>query len=197
MEATLFKIGLYSSLAICAAGMLYGMVGWFRLRLGPDARRISTGERVLGAVTGTLRALCSAKFLRLLSSLLLDVLLQRRLWRADRLRWLAHSWILGGFCALLLMHALETQISARLFAPYQSTLNPFLWLRDGFGVLVLLGVLLLLARRLGRRRARPSLASSAPRDRIFGVLVLLVMLSGFLLKGAKISSEVRFFEMTE
>ena len=197
MEATVFKIGLYASLAICAVGLMVRAVSWFRLRIGPDTAGVGSGARVAAALAGLARSLFGRKLLALLSGLLLDVVLQRRLLRADWLRWLGHISILTGFCGLLLFHALQGLITAKLVDGYQSTLDPFHLLRDALGAAVVLGLALLVLRKRRARREKTSLASSAPGDRLFVVLLALALLSGFALQATKISSQARFFEMTE
>ncbi len=197
MEATVFKIGLYASLGICAVGLVLRVVSWFRLRIGPDVAGVGAGARVAAAVGGLARALLGRKLPALLSGLLLDVALQRRLLRVDWLRWLGHICVLGGFTALLLIHALQRLITVKLVENYQSTLDPFHLLRDALGGLVVLGVLLLVVGKRRWRLTRPSLAASAPGDTAFVSLLGLVLISGFALQGAKISSQARFFEMTE
>ena len=195
-EATVFQIGLLASLAICALGLLWRVVSWFRLRIGPDVADVGAWARVAAALGGTARAVLGRKLPALLSGLLLDVVLQRRLWRVDRARWLAHQLILCGFTGLLLFHALQRLVTVQLVEKYQSTLDPFHLLRDGLGAAVVLGVLLLALRKRRARQDTASLASSAPRDRLFAVLLSGVLLSGFALQAAKISSQARFFEMT-
>ena len=58
-----------------------------------------------------------------------------------------HLLIFGGFTMLLLMHALDEFTSAVVFKNYYSTINPFLFLRDFFGFLVIIGVALAVHRR--------------------------------------------------
>ena len=197
MEATVFKIGLYAALAVCGLGLCLRAASWFSLRLGPDVARVTIGARLAAALGGLARVLFGPKLLSLLSGILLDVVLQRRLLWASPVRWLGHMLVMTGFTGLLLFHAMQRLITVQLVEKYQSTLDPFHLLRDGLGAAVVLGVVLLVVGRSRARARRASLASSAPRDRVFAILLALVFLSGFTLQAAKISSQARFFEMTE
>ncbi|MBW2332315.1 MAG: nitrate reductase, partial [Deltaproteobacteria bacterium] len=62
---------------------------------------------------------------------------------------------------LLFMHALDKFITSAIFPNYSATLNPFLFLRDLFGALVIIGAIIILA---------------------------VIMLSGIILEGTKIGS---------
>ena len=52
------------------------------------------------------------------------------------------------------MHALDQYVTKKLFSEYASTLNPFLFLRNLFGAMVLLGLVLALWRRISDRVMR-------------------------------------------
>jgi heterodisulfide reductase subunit C len=138
--------------------------------------------------------LFSAKVFVLLKVLLLDVLFQRWLLKKEFLRWLAHMCIYGAFVLLLLMHGLDQLITSALFDDYYPTLNPFMFLRDFFGIVVIAG----LAISFYRRRL-----SKIPRPKTTGVdyyaLIILsvIMVSGILLEGTKIVSHSRYQEMVE
>ncbi|MFH1241228.1 MAG: 4Fe-4S dicluster domain-containing protein [Pseudomonadota bacterium] len=125
---------------------------------------------------------------------LLDVLLQIRVFRQDFLRWLMHICIYVGFILLLLMHALEKYISSNLFADYYSTVNPFMFLRDLFGLLVILGIAIAVYRRFILKV--PRLATNV-MDHYAIIILAIVMLSGLLLEGTKIVSYSRYQKMVE
>jgi heterodisulfide reductase subunit C/nitrate reductase gamma subunit len=190
----LFDITLYASLAIFAAGLIYKISNWFRYEIGPDAQGISTSSRISAAARGMISTLFSAKIMTLLRVLLMDVLLQRWLMKRDFLRWLAHICIYGGFMLLLLMHGLDKLVTAVLFDEYYSTLNPFMFLRDFFGLVVIIGIGFALYRRL---------ISKAPRPRSTGIdyyaiiILAVIMISGIALEGTKIVSYSRYQEMVE
>ena len=133
----LFNIALYSSLAIFLAGLIYKMSNWFRCNIGPDAAGFSTSTRISAAARGIVSTVFSARFGTLLKIFVLDVILQMWLLRKDFLRWFAHICIYGGFMLLLLMHGLDALITSVLFDDYYSTLNPFMFLRDFFAVVVI------------------------------------------------------------
>ncbi|MGD8723319.1 MAG: 4Fe-4S dicluster domain-containing protein, partial [Desulfobacterales bacterium] len=127
-------------------------------------------------------------------AVVLDVLLQRRIFKESVSRWLAHMLIFNGFMLLLLMHALESVVSEALFSEYYSTVNPFFFLRDFFGAMVLAGVILAVVRRYF---FKPRRLRSAAMDHYAIGIVAVMMLSGIALLGLKITSHSEFTRMVE
>jgi len=195
MSPVLFQTALYASLALCALGLVWRASAWFRVRIGTDARAVTPSRRIVALFRGSASALFSRRLFAVLGAFFLDVLLLRRLYTNEKLRWLAHLLIVVGFTLLVLMHALAPIVSAKLFPGYQPTLDPYLFLRDLFGLMVLTGAALMV---LGRRSARRDLTQT--RDRFgaaFMVLLAFVLVSGFLLEACKIASPRAFYRMTD
>ncbi len=190
----LYSITLYASLAIFGIGLAYKISTWFRYKIGPDARSIPISTRVLAAIRGIVSTLLSAKILILLKVFVLDVILQRWLLRENFFRWLAHMCIYGGFMLLLLMHALDTLITSALFPGYYPTLNPFMFLRNFFSAVVILGLALVLYRRVFSKGPRPRTTSL---DYYAIIILAVIMISGVLQEGTKITSHSRYQEMVE
>jgi heterodisulfide reductase subunit C/nitrate reductase gamma subunit len=195
MSTTLFQTALYASLALCALGLLWRVSAWFRLRIGPDARAVTPSQRLAAVFRGAGSALASRRVFRVLGAFFLDVLLLRRLFANEKLRWLAHLLMFVGFALLLLMHALAPIVTEKLFPGYQPTLAPYLFLRDFFGAMVLSGLALFLFGRRRQRTALPLLRR--PLDAAFALLLAFVLVSGFLLEAQKIASPRAFYLMTE
>jgi len=187
-----FTVSLYVSLAIFALGLIYKISTWFRYTIEIQARDISTFRRVYAAVRGIILTLFSKKILTLLKVFILDVLLQIKVLRQDFLKWAMHMCIYYGFTLLLLMHALDTFITAELFPEYYPTVNPFLFLRDFFGVIVLVGVAIAIYRRFILKAPR---LKTSPMDSYAIAILAVIMISGFLLEGTKITSYTEFQEM--
>ena len=95
---------------------------------------------------------------------------------------------------LLLMHALDVFTSAVVFKNYYSTINPFLFLRDFFGLLVIIGVALAVHRRFIRKAPRPA---TSPINVYTIVIFAAILMSGIVLEGAKIMSHSVFQDMVE
>jgi heterodisulfide reductase subunit C/nitrate reductase gamma subunit len=187
-----FSISLYTALILCGIGLIYKVLSWFRYPINNQAQRITTAGRVSAAAKGVISSLFSIKIFSLIKILILDVLLLARLRRESFLRWLIHLCIFGGFILLLLMHALDQYVTKKLFSEYASTLNPFLFLRNLFGAIVLLGLVSALWRRISDRVMR----LTTRRGDIYALLLLLlIILSGFLLEAVKIVSHQRYEEM--
>jgi nitrate reductase gamma subunit len=159
-----------------------------------DAVEIPASTRVSAAIKGIISTLFSMKVFTLLRVFVLDVILQIRILREDFLRWFMHMCIFGGFMLLLLMHALDNFITSALFTDYYSTLNPFMFLRDLFGALVILGLGLALYRRFILKV--PRLTTTA-RDHYAIIILAVIMISGIFLEGSKIVSYSTYQEMVE
>lgn len=189
-----FTISLYLSLAIFALGVLYKTSRWFKLGLTTTDRRIGVVPRLSGILRSIVVVLFGREALKLARSFLLDVLLLRRTYTRDLFRWTMHMLIFWGFMLLLLMHALEIHVSRRLFSDYMSTLNPYLFLREFFGIMVLAGIGMALYRRF--KMPKPRLKTKS-MDVITIVVLAVILISGFLLKGSKIASRSEFLRMVE
>ena len=177
-----FKVSLYISLIIFLLTLIYKVSSWFRYKIGIGAGEISTSTRFFSAIKGILSTIFSAKILTLLKVFVLDVLLQFRILREDFIRWIMHIFIYGGFMLLLLMHALDKTITAFIWKNYYSTINPFMFLRDLFGALVIVGVIIAIYRRFILKV--PRLFSNVMD--IYAILIVaVVMLSGIFLEATK------------
>ena len=185
-----FGWALTLAAAVAVAGSLWRAAGW--LRLGLPVVPSSMRERAGALVASLARSPRRASAGRAVATLVLDVLAQRRLWARDPVRWAAHSLLFVGFTALCLLHAFGDVVTVRLAAGYMPTVNPWLWLRDLLGVLVLLGLALGSARR---RAARGRLPAPRRRDPLFVFIVLGIVVSGFALGAIKITSAPAFERM--
>jgi len=188
----LFTASLYIALAVFVVGVLFKVSTWFRYNLEADREDVAVSKRISAAVNGVLSTVFSAKIFTLIKALLLDVILQYRILREDFLRWLMHMLIYAGFMLLLLMHALEKIITESVFAEYYSTVNPFFFLRDFFGAMVFLGLGIAVYRRVILKV--PRLKTDA-MDIYTIVILAVVMVSGFLLEGTKITSHTAYEDM--
>ncbi len=189
-----FTITLYISLAIFGLGLIYKVSTWFRYTVGVDARDVSPPQRVLAFVRGLTLTLFSPKILTLLKVFVLDVLLQVKVLQQDFLKWTMHMCMYYGFTLLLLMHGLDKIVTSALFPNYYPTVNPFLFLRNFFGVLIIVGIAIAIYRRFVLRVAR---LRTSPMDLYAIILLAIIMISGFLLEGTKITSYSKFQDMVE
>jgi heterodisulfide reductase subunit C/nitrate reductase gamma subunit len=190
----LFDLLLYGSLCIFLLGTAWRVFTWFSRGIGPGSREIPPARRARVGLLGAARTLFSGNILTVFRVVLVDGLLQWRILKEDLLRWVMHFSIFAGFTLLLLMHALDDLITANLFESYYSTVNPWFFLRDLAGVLVLLGLVLAVLRRTVLKVPRLRTRS---RDVVVLVLLALIVVSGFLLEGAKIGSHEAYQRMVE
>jgi len=189
-----FNVVLYISLAIFVLGLIYKVYTWFSMKIGVADQGFTASQRFSAAAKGIVGVIFSSKVLNLIKAFILDVVLQRRILKEDFLRWLMHMLIYGGFMLLLLMHALENFISAKLFSDYYSTVNPFMFLRDLFGFMVVVGIAIAIFRRFIIKV--PRLKTNA-MDHYAILILVVIMISGIMLEGAKITSYSAFQGMVE
>ena len=185
---------LYGSLLIFIIGSVYKCYTWVSRQITGPEIPYSTGQRISQALKGILSVVFSGQIVVLVKVLILDVILQRRILKEDALRWVMHMLIFAGFMLLLLMHAFESWTSSNLFENYASTGHPYLFLRNLFGLMVFAGVVIAVYRR--RILKIPRLRTNG-MDRYAIMIVAVIMLTGFLLEGAKIISHNDFQRMVE
>nr|HID59391.1 (Fe-S)-binding protein [Desulfobacterales bacterium] len=189
-----FNALLYTSLTIFILGLIYKISTWFSHRIGASAKDITAPARVSAAGRAILGVIFSQKILILIKALILDVVLQKRILKEDFLRWLMHVSLFGGFALLLLMHALDRILIEPLFTDYYPTLNPFLFLRDLFGVIVIVGLGIAVYRRFILKVPR---LKTSPMDHYAIIILAVIILSGMVLEGVKITSYIEFQGMVE
>jgi heterodisulfide reductase subunit C len=185
---------LYGSLTIFILGLIYKISTWFTRKIGFAAGNFTTSERVFSTFRGILSVVFSAKLTILIKVFILDVLLQVRILNEDFLRWLMHMLIFWGFMLLLLIHALDGIIIEPWVSDYYSTLNPFLFLRDLFGFMVVVGIAIAIVRRFILKV--PRLTTNA-MDHYAIAILAVIMISGIFLEGLKITSHAEFAVMQE
>ena len=190
----MFNFLFFTALIIFLLGLIYKISKWFTKKFGDAGQNFTAFQRVTSAAKGIVQILFSSKLLLVLKALLVDVLLQGRVFKEDALRWLAHMLIFYGFMLLLLLHALDSVVTEALFNDYYATLNPFFFLRDLFGAMVLVGVGMAVFRRY---LSKPPRLRTVPRDHYAIIILAVIMLSGIGLIGLKITSHSEFMIMVE
>ena len=189
-----FDLLLYGSLAVFGIGLLYKTYRWISCQIITSSAPYSTGQRLGQALRGIFGVLFSSRILILFKAFLLDVLLQKRILKEDVYRWIMHMLIFWGFMLLLLMHALQYWTSMALFEDYASTVNPYFFLRNLFGLMVIAGVIMAVFRR---RKGKVPRLRTRGTDRYLLALMAIIILSGFFLEGAKILSYREFNRMVK
>ena len=187
-----FNVLRYTSLFVFISGIIYKIYTWFSWEIGISSRNISKSERLTAAFKGMLGVIFSAKILILMKVFILDVVLQKRILKEDCLRWLMHTLIFYGFMLLLLMHGLDEIITGSIFKEYYSTLNPYFFLRDLFGIMVIAGLGIAVYRRLIQKVPR---LKTNGMDYYAIIILAVIMISGLLLEGVKITSYTEFQDM--
>ncbi|SOB60169.1 Heterodisulfide reductase subunit C-like protein [Pseudodesulfovibrio profundus] len=173
---TFFDIGLILASVICLVGIVRRVAVWSRSPGGAKVDHQSMIRQLLSAVR----------------SFFLDVLLLSRTGRTGMLRWVAHSLVFFGFIGLLLFHALDDYVTVYFFPAYESTLDPWQFIRNLLGLMVLVGVSIMVVRRLVDKRLR---SLTRFQDWAAILVVGMIILSGFFLESSKIVSPAVFDRM--
>jgi len=154
-------------------------------------RNAESKGRILKAVSGFLKILFSFKLLTIFKVLFLDALLARKLFRQNFTRWLIHSLIflpfvfrfLWGMVALIFSEIAGRWPVSWMMLDNNHALTAFLF--DLTGVLVILGVVLAVLRRLVKRSEKiPGLPGP---DWFALALMGFLIISGFFLEANRIT----------
>lgn len=189
----MYDLTLWVALIVLGIGVIHRIDAWFLRDVGLGDRSAAPSSRVGAGLKGVLGAVFSRRFAGVLKALILDVLLQWRILRdaGDPLAWVMHLAIFWGFILLLVFHALGSTFGGWIAEGYVSTLNPFLFLRNLAGLVLAAGLVAAVARRI---RRRTHIVTSGGDKAAVGLLILIVV-SGFLLEGLKITSNREFDRM--
>jgi len=177
--------------AVAAAGLACRAVQWFRITVGPSDPASGAFRRFAAAISALFRLLRVRKAsLRPAARLLFQTHILKR----STLRWGMHQAILWGMLCLVLFHALDDWTGPAFFGDYEPTLGPFRFLRNLFGLTLLAGIAIALARRGTVRGLR---RLSGWQDAWPLILLAAIPASGFLLEAIGMTSAARFGEMAD
>jgi len=192
----LYDIALWAALVLLGIGVIHRIDAWFLRDVGLTDRNVTAAERFGAGLRGALAAVFSGRILKVLKVLVVDVLFQARILRdrKDPLAYSMHLLMFWGFMVLLLFHALGSIFGGWISSSgYVSTLNPFMFMRDLFGLMLAAGLLLAAVRRVVRRaEIRTTRADAATL-----AILILIAVSGFFLKSVKITSDGVFTAMVQ
>jgi nitrate reductase gamma subunit len=178
------------SLIVFAAGMV--MVFSYVLTGGsPGRENAGASGNLLSLFIGAVRALFSVRIGAILKALLLDVLLQRRLYRQSPKRWLIHSLIFYPFAFRFTWGMIG--LAGSLWRPEWSFVWPMLdennpstaFLFDLTGLMIILGMVLALIR--GALRKKSQVPDVPGQDRTALLLIGAIVVVGFVLEGMRIA----------
>ena len=187
-----YTVCLYIALVAFGIGLIYKIAMWFRYKVGDLSRQDNASGRFGSAILSVLSTIFSGGIITLIKVFFVDVIFQWRILKEDTLRWIMHMCIFVGFMALFFIHALDNNYSHPFFSEFYSTLNPFMFLRNFFGLMVMVGVALAIYRRVKLKEMR---RTNSGIDRFAIVLLAIIMISGVFLEASKIVSYNRFQDM--
>ena len=190
----MFDILLYFSLCILVLGVFWKGFNWLSRDIEKPLSGKSTCRRINQAIRGILSVLASRKGLILIKSFIIDIILQRRIFKENKIRWFMHMLIFTGFTLLVLMHGLDSILVVNAFNGYEPTLNPYLFLRNLFAAMVILGLGIAVFLRVSGKRSD---GDKRGMDIYAIVIVGVIVLSGIFLESAKISSYKAFDSMVK
>ena len=190
----IFTASLYIALGICLTGILLRVKRWITIRIGPETKPLTVETRITVAIRQAMAVAGSLQVFRLIGIFITDVLLQLHILRQSFWRWAMHICLFYGMILLILMHALGDLLMQNFFPDYESTLNPYMWLRNLFGLMVVIGAGIAMLRRLFNRQLR---GVTRPMDAFSLVLIAVIIVSGITLEAVQITSEPIFNEMVD
>lgn len=172
-----FLVGLGLTLALWLTASMPGKGGF--------------AAKLASLAGGALRALFSSRVKPIAGALVFDVLLQRRLWRRSRQRWLFHSLIflpfvlrfLWGLAALVLTTWFKDLSLGWVLVDKNAPATAFVY--DLTGLMILVGVVLAWLR--GREADKTRLPGLPGQDRAALGLIAGVVAVGFLLEGMRVA----------
>ncbi len=188
----ILTVCVYSSLAVCVAGIIWRAGRWFFLVIGPGEKPANPGQRMAAMLAALPKTLWSRKAGTIAKTLLLDVVLQRHILRRSAIRWIMHVGLCYGVLLLVFVHALDDLILADLVSDYAATRNPYLLLRNLLGLAALVGLVIAVVRRYRYAFLR---RFNTVWDRALLVLIGAIVFSGIALEAAQIISSSLFDEM--
>jgi nitrate reductase gamma subunit len=183
-------------IAIALVGLWMGVSIWLRGKVNGRAD-LSAGAKIVALLKITLGTIFSAGFWPLLKAFILDGLLHRRLFKEDKLRWVAHASMflvflflgilstITGFFEEVLKHFLHIESPLVLFITDKDT--PIMALMNEIGGLIIIfGGIIAAVRRFIVRPAH--LRTTAP-DTLLIVALLVIIITGYPIEAIRIISE--------
>jgi nitrate reductase gamma subunit len=177
----------FMPLAIAVLGLIGIFTLWFRGAVHAGQNSFHDKITLFGATFwGTV---FSRKFLALLKTLVLDILLQRRILLEGVQRWSIHSLIFHAFLARLLISLLGL-VSYYISPDSSLTMalldknHPFVAVAyDLLGLMIIIGVVWACIQRF---IARPAHMTANEQDIVSLIIIGLLVASGFLLEGSRL-----------
>jgi nitrate reductase gamma subunit len=176
------------SLVLFGAGLIAIGSIWFS---GGDSK-VGTWLKLTQSVRAVLGAVFSSRLIAIINSLVMDGLLQRRLYRISKERWLLHALIFYPFLFRFIW-GVWALISSLLWPQWSGTwamldknhlLNAFLF--DLSGMVVIVGIIGMIFCRL-QRRSEKKFTGFPAVDWPAYVLLGGIMIAGFILEGMRMA----------
>jgi len=176
------------SLVLFLAGLLVTGSLWFS---GGD-QTVGTGLKLARSIRAVARAVFSSRILVIINSLILDGLLQRRLWRISKERWLLHALIFYPFLFRFIW-GVWALVASLLWPQWSGTwamldknhpLTAFLF--DLSGMMVIVGIVGMIIRRVEKRSDAIFLELPAADWTSYSLLGGIII-AGFILEGMRMA----------
>jgi nitrate reductase gamma subunit len=192
-HAATFSVGDFTTI-LALIIFLIGVVFLFAYVLSgsmPGIERSGPLAKLLAALWNGIKTVCSPRFFPMLKVVVLEGLLQRRLFRQSRSRWLIHGLIFWPFVFRFSWGLVA--LGGSIWMPERSFVWPMLdkndpataLLFDLSGMMVIIGLLLAFVRG---RAGQPSRLPGQPRqDRLALGLIAAIVVIGFVLEGMRIA----------
>ncbi|CAB1057878.1 hypothetical protein D1BOALGB6SA_2634 [Olavius sp. associated proteobacterium Delta 1] len=176
-----------SLLLFCAGLIVIGSV-WF----SGGNQMVGTGPKLAQSIRAVSGAIFSRRILAIVNSLILDGLLQRRLFRISKERWLLHALIfypflfrfIWGLLALIASLQWPQWSATWAMLDKNDSLNAFLF--DLSGMMVIVGIIGMIIRRV-EKRSDAAFSKLPAADWPAYALLGGIMIAGFVLEGMRMA----------
>jgi len=166
---------------------------WLTAGQAPDGQK-SAASRIAGAVRSLLAVVFSRRIIPVLKALLLDAIIQRRLFIQSKWRWFSHGLIFYPFL-LRFGWGMMTLLLSLVFPRWEGTTalvdknHPLVaFLFDLTGVLIIAGVILVITRKTVSRG--PKWPGLPRQEWLSPVLLGGIIIVGFILEGLRIAMTI-------
>jgi nitrate reductase gamma subunit len=190
-HAATFSVGdsvTVPSLVLFLAGMVVVGSVWF----AGGVQNVSGGLKLMQSIRAVFAAVLSSRILAIVNSLVLDGLLQRRLYRISKERWLLHALIFYPFVFRFiwgiwgLVASLQWPQWSGTWAMLDKNHPLTAFLFDLSGMMIIVGVIGMVLRRV-QRRTEGEFSGLPPADWLAYSLLGSIMIVGFMLEGMRMA----------
>ncbi len=194
---TVFWVAMFVIIFLLLIELGFKISFWAQGRVYDRRGRLVQSAKAWGALVVALQTIFSRRFGAVAERFIMDGLLHRRLWRADRYRWLCHGLMLVGFFALFILSCITGFFEEilRFILGIDGSLVRFITnkdtplmaiLNEGLGLMILVGMILAMVRRF---IVRPAQLRTTAFDTTTMIILAVIMLTSYPTEAFRLNME--------